>query len=65
MKLDPVLRINNVIANVGLSRASIYRLIGERKFPPPVKVSDRAVAWRQSDINDWLCSRQTPASMRS
>ena len=43
------------------SRSTIYRLIAEGKFPPPVKLADRAVAWRLADIEAWEQSRPSTA----
>jgi prophage regulatory protein len=47
------LRMPTVVHITGLCRSTIYRLIAENKFPGPVRVGDRAVAWRQSDIDRW------------
>ena len=38
-------RIRDVEKFSGLSRASIYRLMREGKFPRPVRLGERAVAW--------------------
>lgn len=37
----------------GLSRASIYEKMDKGDFPRPVKTGLRAVAWVESEINDW------------
>ena len=42
-----------VLQITGLGRSTIYRLIAEKKFPVPVRVGDRAVAWRQVDLDAW------------
>jgi prophage regulatory protein len=51
---NKALRLPAVIEKTGLSRSSIYRLIQDGKFPPPVKLSARASAWFEHDINEWL-----------
>jgi len=51
------LRLPAVIRTTGLCRSTIYRLISEKKFPNPVRLADRAVAWRQSDIDRWSDER--------
>lgn len=51
---NKALRLPAVIEKTGLSRSSIYRLIQEGKFPPPVKLSARASAWFERDIDEWL-----------
>jgi prophage regulatory protein len=31
-------------------------------FPRPVRLGKRAVGWRESDLQDWLASREQAAS---
>jgi prophage regulatory protein len=40
-----------------LGKSTIYRLISENKFPRPVKLTERRVAWRASDLTEWLQDR--------
>ena len=54
-----VLDTNEVIKRIGLSRASLYRLIGEGKFPKPLKIGDRKLGWRDTVINEWLESLES------
>lgn len=42
-----------------LSRSSIYDLMRQGKFPRPIKLTGKAVAWRESDLTAWLESRNT------
>ena len=42
----------------GLSRSTLYAMIAEGRFPAPVKLSMRAVGWREADLNEWLASRE-------
>lgn len=53
-----LLRLPAVIAAVGLKKSSIYSLIRAGKFPKPVILSVRAVAWRHEDVNAFIASRQ-------
>jgi prophage regulatory protein len=53
------LRLPSVRRRTGLGRSTIYRLIAERKFPAPVRLASRAVAWRASDLDRWSESRPT------
>lgn len=41
----------------GLSRSTIYALMDQGKFPRPVRLSARAVAWPESKIQAWLDER--------
>lgn len=44
---------------VKLSRSTIYLMIQRGEFPAPVKLGRRAVAWRASDIETWMSSRES------
>lgn len=52
-----ILRRPEVINAVGLSTATIYRMMAESKFPKPVKLGARSVGWLESDIQAWLEQR--------
>lgn len=57
-ELAPVfLRLPTVLRVTGLGRSTIYRLIAEQKFPCPVRLGPRAVAWRRSEIEAWSDAR--------
>ena len=49
-----LLRLPKVIEKTGLKRATIYLHIKQNKFPKQFKIGDRAVAWLESDIDDWI-----------
>lgn len=57
MKL--LLTISDVVEMVSLSRATIYRRMNEKKFPSTIKVSDQAVRWRRSDIEEWAANPES------
>ena len=51
---DTLLRLPDVLALVGLSRASVYAKAAERRFPRPIKLTVHASGWRLGDIRAWL-----------
>jgi prophage regulatory protein len=51
------LRLQAVIRVTGLSRSTLYRLIADERFPRPVQLGPRAVAWRRTDIDAWSEAR--------
>lgn len=55
--IDRILRRPEVEEVVGLSRATIYRMIERGDFPRPVQLGAKAVGWRQSVVEGWLESR--------
>ena len=52
-----LLRLPAVIECVGLGRSRLYDLVAEGRFPAPVKLSDRAVAWVATEVEFWCCQR--------
>ena len=52
-----LLRLPMVMRITGLARSTIYKLISQNQFPVPIKLSKRAVAWLQSEIESWVSSR--------
>ena len=59
--IDRLLRRPDVEALTGLARATIYQQMATGRFPRPVKVGKRAVAWPKSAINDWIGERKAEA----
>jgi len=51
------LRLAEVQRRVPYSRSSIYLKIARGEFPPPINLGARAVAWLESDIDEWIASR--------
>ncbi|MDE0146115.1 MAG: AlpA family phage regulatory protein [Nitrospira sp.] len=54
---DVLLTRREVERRTGLSRSTLYRKMREGTFPVPLKVSERAVRWRESDIRAYVESR--------
>lgn len=41
----------------GLSRSCMYRFIEANQFPAQVPLGGRAVAWVESEVQDWIQQR--------
>lgn len=54
---DVLIRLEQVVERTTLSRATIYQLISEGRFPKQIQIGPRRVAWRLSDINEWIADR--------
>jgi prophage regulatory protein len=52
-----ILRLPDVIARVGLPRASIYQLMAQGAFPKPIPLSARARGWIESEVEAWIKAR--------
>lgn len=55
---DSLLRLPELRSVVPLSRSAIYRLAAAGDFPRPVRIGQRASAWRWRDVREWLDSRK-------
>ena len=57
--MNKLLRIKEVTKRVGLSRAYIYRLIKEGKFPKQVTIVEgsNSIAFVESEIQKWIDAR--------
>ncbi|MBB4216287.1 putative DNA-binding transcriptional regulator AlpA [Rhizobium sp. BK212] len=49
-----LLRLSEVLRYIPVSRSTIYSKIKAGTWPAPVRVSERVVAWKSSDIRDLL-----------
>lgn len=54
-----VLRLPDVQKITGLSRSSIYAMMGDKNnpFPKQVSLGMRAVGWLESEIQEWINQR--------
>ena len=59
MKTDRLMRIGEVMERTGRSRTSLYRDFKGGRFPQPVRIGIRAIAWRESDVEEWLANLST------
>lgn len=49
-----VIRLKQVCQQTGLGKSTIYKLIKQGAFPPPIKLSRRASAWVVAEVEAWL-----------
>ncbi|MFA9240327.1 MAG: helix-turn-helix transcriptional regulator [Candidatus Paceibacteria bacterium] len=55
--MDKFLRISDVSEKTGLGKSTIWLWIKENKFPKPTKLSSRVTVWKNSDLEEWISSR--------
>lgn len=46
-----------VAKRIGFAKTSLYRLIAEGKFPQPIQLGPRAVAWPSDQVDEWIAAR--------
>lgn len=49
-----LIRLPEVQRRTGYSKAWIYRLISQKRFPDSVKIGVRAIAFVESEIDEWI-----------
>lgn len=52
-----LIRRKEVQAKTGLGASSIYAMMQQGTFPKAVNISERRVAWIESDIDHWISER--------
>lgn len=52
-----VMNLNDVLAILGISKSTLYRLIDAGNFPKPFKLGVRLNAWRVETIETWLMTK--------
>ena len=52
----------NAEKGIFYSRVHLMRKVEAGEFPPPVPISDRRIAWLESDVDGWVAGR---AALRS
>ncbi len=57
LKSSRILRLPKVVDKVGLGRDSIYRGGREGWFPKPIKLSERASGWLESEVDEFIEKR--------
>ena len=57
MAQQKILRLPSVLEVTGLSRTTVWRMVKRDNFPAPIKLGQRAVGWRASEIEAWIQNR--------
>jgi prophage regulatory protein len=50
-----------VCAKVALSRATLDRLVGAGKFPTPIRLTERRLAYNAAAVEAWMSERMEAA----
>ena len=52
-----LIRMPDAMRRTGYGRAWIYRLISQNKFPKPIKIGSRSIAFVESEVDEWINQR--------
>ena len=51
------LKLKEVMEMTAMSRSNVYKMMSEGRFPQSVSLGPRAVAWVESEVQDWILER--------
>ncbi|WP_342607420.1 AlpA family transcriptional regulator [Vibrio tritonius] len=51
------LKLKEVMEMTAMSRSNVYKMMSEGRFPQSVSLGARAVAWVESEVQDWILER--------
>jgi len=54
---DSIRRLPATLAIVGVSRSTWLDLVRRKQAPAPIRLSAKAVGWRESELRNWLDNR--------
>ena len=54
---NTLIRLPEVQRRTGYSKAWIYRLNSQDRFPSAVKIGSRAIAFVESEVDEWISQR--------
>ncbi len=57
--MNKMLRKSAVEDATGYKIWSIYKFVREGSFPAPYKLGKRAVAWKESEVQEWIDARHS------
>lgn len=57
-KPDRLIRMPEVCARLGVCSRTISRRVKDGTLPRPLLIGSKAIAWRESQIDDWIANLQ-------
>lgn len=55
---DRILDAEELLERIPLDRSTVYRMVQEKRFPPPIQLTPTRIGWRWSAIVQWLAERE-------
>lgn len=62
IRIDQLFRWETVQTLTGMKKSAAYAEMAAGRFPRPVRIGQKAVAWRASEIAAWIDSRPKVAA---
>ena len=53
-----LLRVKEVLSRIGISRATLYRWLGQdQSFPRPISLGVNSICFIEEEVNNWIAGR--------
>lgn len=52
-----LIRLEEVKERTGLTRSTLYTYVRSGRFPKPISLTSRCVAWLDSEVDAWIAER--------
>ncbi|MGR3180974.1 helix-turn-helix transcriptional regulator [Enterobacter cancerogenus] len=49
-----LIRMSETMRRTGYGKAWLYKLISQDRFPKPIKIGARSIAFVESEVDDWI-----------
>ena len=56
---DRIISSKELTQRIPLNRTSIYRMVRQGRFPPPIQITASRIGWRLSTVLAWMADRET------
>lgn len=56
---DRLVRIKEINERFCIPISTIWDWVKKGNFPKPIKLGERFTVWKESDLNEWLDSKQS------
>ncbi len=57
-----IYRLKELTQRLGVSRATIYNWMNQKKFPQSIQLGAGSVGWKEEDIQHWIDTRHTQST---
>lgn len=61
---DQLIRLKEVSNRFCIPTSTIWDWIKKGNFPKPIKMGERFIAWRESELNAWLDAKQNKQTFK-
>lgn len=62
--MEKIIRMNQLVKILGISRSSIHRLQAQGDFVPKIRIGTRAVGYSEDAVTAWLEKREAETSKK-